>query len=127
VNYHGSVSNALLAIFPNYSASKTDADARTSYGYWKEHHNQKQLFDEIGKEFGIDNTNLDGWYSIKYGDVIEKKGVSSVLSHYNCSLIQSLQNIYKDKDWQVWKFDQMHRHYWDNETHVKAYLDWMFK
>jgi hypothetical protein len=58
---------------------------------------------------------------VKKIDTIRSGGI---LRHYR-TFVEAITTIYPDYPWQIWKFRQVPKGFWDNEDTVKHYLNWL--
>lgn len=93
---------------------------RLPSGYWKNIHNQRSLFDRVGNQLGV--TNTDDWYHIKTEDVVQQGGLS-VIKTYQGSLAKALINIYPEYDWKLWKFDHKPKSLMKDTASHRPFLD----
>ena len=57
---------------------------------------------------------------------IQKLGGSSLLySYYGNSLVRALTSVYSDYPWKIWLFHQVPRGFWNKESNVISYLQWL--
>ena len=58
-------------------------------------------------------------------DFLENSGTTLLVSKYNYSLPNLLQNVYPDYTWLPWKFAQTPKHYWDLVQNQRKFMDWI--
>jgi len=91
-------------------------------GQFSEKRHQRALFEHIAKEKGI--AHYEQWYSIRVATVLNFSTCSkSVLQRYfQCSLIGALLELYPEIAWQVWKFENIPLHYWEDISNTRYFL-----
>jgi hypothetical protein len=92
---------------------------QVSKGFWNNMENQKQTMAYVAKQLNI--KDLNEWYGVTVSQV-EKIAGSGLLNVYNNSLIKLLQSVYPEHPWQVWKFAQVPRGFWDSNENQREYL-----
>jgi hypothetical protein len=118
--YGNSLTRALETIYPNFALIQRKKED----GYWKVEENQKNFFDQLAADLGIDVNQTNHWYNISAKDIINKGG-KGLLKHYNGSHIRALQNIYKELEWFSWHFQSVGKKFWNQEKNVLAYMTWV--
>lgn len=63
--------------------------------FWKDVKNQRQFMDSVAVGLGI--KKWEDWYAIKQEDVLQFRGIKTLLHIHKQSLIKALTSIYKGK------------------------------
>ena len=131
-HYNGSLKKALIALFPREEKNPT-LDTNNLLGrvkkepkYWKNPTNQRKFLEHVSQELGFKDFNEENWYSVKTKDILQLGG-KGLLNRYDGSLIKALQHVYPEKEWHVWKFHQVPKNFWEVDTNVFGYLQWLSK
>jgi len=119
--YDNSLIKALCAIYPEHKWDLWKFPV-VPKNHWNMKSNQKQLFEYIKKELNV--KSYEDWYTIKTQNVT-KLGGTGVLAYYGDSLARTLVALYPEHDWQLWRFSQVPRHYWQEEKNRKLYFEWL--
>lgn len=81
--------------------------------------------DYINWLFNILNYNkIEDWYNVTGKDFNNNKG-SGILSIYNSSPIQLLQNLLPTYEWKFWLFKNKPNRCWESKENILQYLDWL--
>ena len=106
-------------------------------GFWNDVNNVKEYMNWLSDKLNI--KTMEDWYkvskevkSIKYikinyykiKDIIENYG-SSLIKHYNESIINLIKSAYPNYNWLPWKFNHAPKGFWSNENNVKEYMNWL--
>jgi hypothetical protein len=111
--YHGNLSDALLAIYPQYpwqpeKFTQLPVTHHRKYMNW------------ISEEYGVQSAH--DWYALTTRHLREK-GATAVLHHYGHSLLRLLQSVYPEFEWLPWKFRRSPYSYWQEVRHQKQCLE----
>jgi len=101
--YHNqSYASALINLYPELGLK--------SYlfkGYqdqdWSSPQARRDFFDQLAHGMGFNPLQSEKWYSLRYKDVVDKKG-SKVLSYHNSSHIKALMDLYPELNLDAHKF-----------------------
>lgn len=95
-------------------------------GYWKEHRNLTEFFEDLGNSRGFRFENLiylhcrsmEDYYSLHKRDIIEFGG-SGLLTHYGNSIVQAISAAFPHFTFLPWKFTHVSNQYWkDSKNQV---------
>ena len=87
--YGNSISRALRTLYPTYRNLLTTSEVKK----WQDTNAQRQFFQQVVRDMGVD-TNSPGWWNcIKKEDVIEKGG-GGILHYYNGSVHRALRSLF---------------------------------
>jgi hypothetical protein len=92
---------------------------KLSENLWEIEQNRFDYLEWLAKELGI--KTLEDWYRIKIKN-IKNKGIESFLQLYKGSLGIALCSVYKEHNWQMWRFEYIPNEYWNERQHCKWYL-----
>src|SRR6185437_13291629 len=92
--------------------------------------NQRYYFDCLAKELKF--SRPEDWYQVKVSglsrilsiktlDIINEHNGSGILHMYKLSLANALQTIFPEYKWQVWRFHQAPKGFWDKDENIKEY------
>lgn len=56
---------------------------------------------------------------------MKHKGNGLLQNYYDHSLTKALTSIYKEYNWQLWRFEKVPKHYWDDFANVKKAFNWL--
>src|SRR5690242_14021272 len=82
--------------------------------------NGKEFFEKLFAKLGY--KNMEDWYNLTEED-IQRHGGTGFLTKYN-PLSNSLQNVYPQHNWNLWKFKQLITHEEKRESR-KKFFDWL--
>ena len=92
--------------------------------YWKEVKNQREFFDDLGRQLGI--TNLDQWNRVQ-ASTIKEQGGASILLQYS-SFYEALTSIYPEHSWDPLARDVLPRNeFWKNPDNHRLLMDSIVK
>jgi hypothetical protein len=101
--YKGSLYSLLVSVYPDHKWIPWRFK-HTTRDYWSSIENQKLFVLELGRQFGFDDENLEGWYSVTNRKLIDN-GAQGILSgYYDGSMIRLLSTVYPDHYWDPSKF-----------------------
>ena len=123
-HYGGSLFKILSVIYPEHSWIPWRFEKVPPF-FWEDIKNQKNFFDWLGKELQIED--VEDWYHIKAADVDKKGGCGLLINYYGGSIIKALKTVYPEISWQIWKFDQVPRGYWNDMKNQRDFFDWLAK
>jgi len=93
--YQGSISKALLTLYPQMKFEKNNESFTTSDIRWNSPAKRRAFFDNFAKSKRFNPLHEVNWYSITRKDILQKGG-GSVLSHYKGSYIRALVELYPE-------------------------------
>eukprot|EP01114_Cavostelium_apophysatum_P005321 TRINITY_DN1615_c1_g1_i1.p2 TRINITY_DN1615_c1_g1~~TRINITY_DN1615_c1_g1_i1.p2 ORF type:complete len:559 (-),score=129.89 TRINITY_DN1615_c1_g1_i1:334-2010(-) len=121
--------NLLMSIYkehpwnPKEFRSPRRDSEHQKHGHYRNPENRKKFFDELARTLGI--RQWQDWYKISRTKVLEHKG-TAVLKYYpKHSLINALVAIYPERNWEVWRFVESPKNYWDDETNGRKFLEYL--
>ncbi len=124
--YGHSVYTMIQTLYPEYDWKvwrfKHGRD-ESKYDYFADMDNQRKYLEDVGMELGV--TKMEDWYGITMKDVL-KKGMQSATflnEYYQGSLIKALQTIYSHYPWQEWRFGRVSKHFWNDISNQKGFLE----
>ncbi len=86
--------------------------------------NQRKFFDDLAQTLHI--TKLDDWYTVPT-KLAYHCGGHRVLPLYKNSLVRALMAIYPEHSWDIHRFIQLPRRFWDDTNNQKQYLQKIMK
>jgi hypothetical protein len=81
---------------------------------------QRQFWSQIGNEMGV--KNLQDWYSISSGK-LPLRARSFLRAQYKSSFSAALKSAYPTHQWDIWKFLEVPRGYWDSTENRRSFTD----
>jgi hypothetical protein len=105
--YNYNLHDALSAVYTQYQWT-SNKKATVPKGFWLDLQNQKNFFQKISKDLGIQT--LDDWYKVSVSEVAALGGKSLLNTHYEGSLIKALMTLYPDHQWKMVKFNKGQQH-----------------
>jgi hypothetical protein len=125
-NYKNSLSNALVAIFPEYPWNSFKF-VHKAHNFWSSTENQRMVLNDLGRnKFGIQEGDYDRWYKVSYEDIIKLGGGTLLQQHFN-SVALMLMSLIPEYPWDVSKFAKRPRKHWSSRENVKAFLSELAK
>jgi hypothetical protein len=103
--YDHSLLKILKEMYPDHDWQPWRFGA-VSRGYWEDENNQHRYMEWICNELKIEHPN--NWRRITRRQIASKRGRTLLLRHGN-SLTRTLNAIYPEYDWEIWKFDCVHK------------------
>src|SRR4051812_46944886 len=98
---------------------------KAPYGFWRQKQHQKEFFDWLGGQLGY--KSMDDWYNLKREDIL-KNGGGKILSRYR-NYLKSLQTIYPEHNWMLWRFKRVPIGYWtqllSNQQETTKLINWL--
>eukprot|EP00026_Physarum_polycephalum_P001538 Phypoly_transcript_01540.p1 GENE.Phypoly_transcript_01540~~Phypoly_transcript_01540.p1 ORF type:complete len:1069 (+),score=95.14 Phypoly_transcript_01540:45-3251(+) len=91
LNYHRTLSQALVDLFPDIGLEKSKLWDRFS---WSNVENRRAFFKKYAEENGFDPLVADHWYSQPYELVMSVKGAFSVVYYHHNNLTRALQDLF---------------------------------
>jgi hypothetical protein len=119
--YNGSILAILKKFYPNHEWNPLRF-TKVPQSYWKNEDNQRKFLEVVGKELGV--KKLDDWYK-----VIAKKvtnGRSSFIDNYYNGLVEALQKLYPEHNWDPLQFAVLPHNFWRENTNKNQYY-FLFK
>jgi len=91
-------------------------------GYWDHKDNQLEYLNWLKEILNFQSD--DDWYKINAINFKEHKG-SGLLERYDTSPAKVVMSVYSQYSWQPWRFDTVHKVYWDDRAHQLQYMNWL--
>jgi hypothetical protein len=93
---------------------------RLPSNYWNKIENQRRFLDWLAQHLGF--KQMDDWYKIRK----EEMGVigGNLLAKYT-SIVQLLRTVYPEHLWQIFKFKQVPKGYWQKFENQRDFLNWL--
>jgi hypothetical protein len=102
--------------------------------YWDDIKHHKLFMDWAGKQLGY--KEYSDWYSVLQKvinkesfksdfakDIIELGG-AGLMNKYQNSARHMVTSLYPEYNWLPWKFRVLPKHYWENMSNQRKFLDW---
>jgi hypothetical protein len=99
--YNGSLITALRTNYPSHRWEPWRMK-NVSRNHWGDIKNQREYFDALGKEFGVNK--FEDWYNIKVTQLYAKGASKVIKGTYNGALAEALETIYPNHKWESWRF-----------------------
>jgi hypothetical protein len=116
--------------------------------FWNDIQNQKRFLRWLGAQHGIEESKLEGWYSLSQMDLDKDSGTqilsaqknifnppltklrfsalkSLINNKYDGTFLNLLEAIYPEHEWLPWKFPQAPARFWSQHANQRRYLDWL--
>eukprot|EP00026_Physarum_polycephalum_P002145 Phypoly_transcript_02149.p1 GENE.Phypoly_transcript_02149~~Phypoly_transcript_02149.p1 ORF type:complete len:898 (+),score=87.49 Phypoly_transcript_02149:121-2814(+) len=94
ISYHkGSVSQALLSVFPDIGLDKNRLWDRTQ---WEDPKNRRKFFEKYAKEHEFNPLMPESWNKQKLDTILSAKGISRVISYHRNSVTQALVDLFPE-------------------------------
>lgn len=122
--YKKSLIKALMTVYNDFKW-KPWKFQKLPHSFWKDKKNQRDFMDSMGDYFGL--KHWEDWYRLRYRDLVRYGGEGLTHALKRHSLHGVLQSVYPEHPWQLFRFEVVPRHYWDDETHVKMVLEYVKK
>jgi hypothetical protein len=119
--YGGSLSALLMCTYEDVQWTPWKFESVPQH-YWDDPDHQLQFFDWLAEQLQFKDINE--WYTITT-NIIGQYGGWSILNRHNNSLVSAITCIYPDHDWQVWRFESVPMHYWENEENQRNFFHWL--
>jgi len=103
--YEGSHVRALMDLYPELNFCRHRFQGVK--GNWVEVKNRRKFFDDYAKEKCFNPLIALNWYSVKYSDLIRKKGSHRVLAYYGHSYTKALMILYPEVVFDRQSFSRM--------------------
>jgi len=122
VYYRKSLCRMLQTIYCEYPWEpwRFEQQKVTSH-FWRSVHNQRRFFDRLANKFHLES--YEDWYKVKLSDLITC-GARLILRNYGTSLSKTLQAIYPECRWQMWKFSKAPVNFWRDDKNIHEYMKW---
>lgn len=91
-------------------------------GFWKDVSNQRQLFDWIGEQFGLETQ--EDWYKMT-GKRIYDISTGFFHNYYTGSLVVALRTIYSQYQWNPLRFAKVPHYSWSQQNNQRELFDWL--
>lgn len=119
--YACSLAKALTTVYPHHHWKQESG--LDSKGFWCDLGNQRRYLDAMGSQLGV--THHEDWYRIKRSDAhsLDHKAVFN--RYYNGCLYHALKTVYKETDWHAWRFAQVPKGFWLDESNASKYVNWL--
>jgi hypothetical protein len=108
--YGRSLSRALQCIYPEHATSLP-----IGRPVWKSKETQREFFEKIAKELGVDTSKPEQWKAIKVSDILARGGFS-VLSHHRGSFSNAIRALYPEHNLKPrprWQVKEVQKKYFD--------------
>jgi hypothetical protein len=117
--HNNDMAKALSAVYPEH---KFDVwrFGTVPEGFWDSRENLKKFFDWAHKDLQL--KTLDGWYRV-YNREIERRGGKAILTKYKGYLGHALAEVYPEKEWQIWRFQELPKDYWNDKSVHRKYFE----
>jgi hypothetical protein len=72
---------------------------------------------------------LEDWYEVKMSDLdkLPATHIEVLDIYFKRSLRLGLTRAYPEYPWKPWRFERTLRGFWDDESNVREYLEWLAK
>lgn len=119
--FNGSLIALLSTIYPDFNWNPLKF-VKVPQKYWASVENQRAFMDDVGRQLGFREGELDRWYAVSTQIFIDHGG-KSILQRYNDSLSTILTNIYPEHNWDPLRFTKVPQNYWASKANQRAFLD----
>lgn len=119
--YKGSISKMLKDNFKDHKWMIWRFSS-VNAGFWREKENQLDYL-----QWFSDQRNMkrkEDWYNITTRDLLVNGG-DGILVQYNNSISSMLTEVFPDHKWQIWRFQQVPKGFYDNLDNKRDYFDWL--
>jgi hypothetical protein len=123
-SFDGTLVKALQWMYPEHIWLPWKFSQKVPIGFWNSFKNQKKFMDWLGKQLGF--IALEDWYKLTT-EIIEQFRGSGLLQKYNGSIQKTIESIFPEHSWIVWKFRQVPKGFWNNPIHQADYIEWLSK
>lgn len=106
-----SLGKALESIYPDHRWHPWRF-SKVGKGFWEDPKNVRDYVEWLGEKLQV--KALEDWYKITSFDRKNSETFHSWM----------LKSAYPEHDWQVWRFDQVPKQYWNEETQRQC-MDWL--
>ena len=120
--YEGCHIKALTAIYPEHKLLFWKF-RNVPKGYWDSGLNQRKYFDHTAQDLGLGK--FEDWYSVSGLDIRKMGGKVLLNRHFEGSLNKALPEVFPEYEWRPWLFDKATHGFWEDESNVKKYLEWL--
>lgn len=120
--YHGSVYEALSAVYPDKAFLRCKLEPVTS-DHWKDRQNVRALLDYSGKLLGV--TSFKDWYGIRKVDFVRVAGHNPLTRHFNGSLHAALKFGYPEHEWLPWCRATVPKSFWTKPENLREFASWL--
>ena len=117
---YGSLSQALKSVYPQHHWLTWKF--HISKDNWNNKDIQRDFFDWLAKELGVNN--LEDWYNVSIF-TIRSYGGDEVMNIYHGSQVDVLKNIYPDHNWKPWKFLHSPKGFFNSRDNLYDFVDWL--
>lgn len=107
IAYNGSFVRPLVKIYKDYP---------WDFSKFAEIRESRAFLLEKAKQLNVNQ--WEDWYQVTYDD-LRKFGATPHLRQYNASPMQLIVNSFPEHPWQIWRFNRVPKHYWDNPGHIR--------
>jgi hypothetical protein len=119
--YKGSLSNALLTLFPEYEWQPWKF-SQVPKNVWQDIENHKKYIKHIGDKLGI--RKMEDWYQVVVSDFIKAGGGTFINQYYNGSVKKALERAFPEYEWLPWRFAYVPNGFWKEKSNWRQYFDW---
>ena len=117
-----SLARALEMLYPEIQWKQWKFQ-HVSNHFWKDIKNQRDYFQWLSKELSFQRP--EDWYRLKVSDITKNHGHGLLAHHFGNSLVKALQQVFPEYNWQLWRFSQVPKGYWDSNSNIQAYMHWL--
>eukprot|EP00026_Physarum_polycephalum_P002368 Phypoly_transcript_02374.p1 GENE.Phypoly_transcript_02374~~Phypoly_transcript_02374.p1 ORF type:complete len:856 (+),score=113.95 Phypoly_transcript_02374:207-2774(+) len=113
--YGGSLTKALRTVYPQ-TAFQLEKFTVVPRAHWDDKNNHAEFFKNFAASKGFDFRTAEKWYLISNGEILQTKGGTSVLKHYENSTAKALISLFPDIGLDASKFSKAPQKYWENKA-----------
>jgi hypothetical protein len=88
---------------------------------WYYSDDRKQFLEWVENQLHV--THWTDWYTVTSRQIMAV-GASGLLKHFNNSPSAMVSTIYPHHPWQIWKFIQTPKNWWDDLKNQRTFTDW---
>ena len=122
--YGGSIKKMVEELLPELHFSPF-LHSKTSHKYFHSLSNQRDCFQHISLQMNI--KKMEDWYDISVTHLFRNfKGFSTIFRLYNYSMIDTLQAIYPDYQWDIHRFKRKPQSFWLSEDNQRSFLHQLY-
>jgi len=104
-HYRGNFIKALEHLYPNIGLNSSKFTSVQTH-YWADAKNRRSFFDDFAADLNFDPLVPSNWYSVSKSVFEKRKGLASVLIHYQGSIPKALEHLYPNIKLDRKKFGQ---------------------
>jgi hypothetical protein len=91
--------------------------------YWESYDNKRYYMDWVAEQCNI--SHIEGWYHLNSSILSSYGGRGLLSTYYDDSISRCLIDIYKDTEWQLFKFQSIPRNHWKSRDNQWKFMTWM--